>query len=196
VACAGTERTLGALLTLRLTMKNATFSRAGACCSVAVLCVAGIFIVWSRIAGAHRLAAACPDPIRRTLETSPEFIVYSLHPRPMELEPEELKKNPNFHSYMVLGQTSVTSSQTKTKLLNALYDGISRSDGSAAACFQPRHGIRATTKGRTVDLVICFECQSLEIYDNEIKTTATLTRSPQPVFNEFLTRAGVPLAGK
>lgn len=113
----------------------------------------------------------------------------------MELEPEEQKK-PNFHSYMVLGQTSVTDAQARTRLLTALYEGISLSDGSAAACFNPRHGIRAIMKERTVDLVICFECQSLEVYDNQTRTTTTLTRTPQPVFNEFLTRAGVPLAGK
>jgi hypothetical protein len=70
-----------------------------------------------------------------------------------------------------------------------------RNDGRVAACFNPRHGIRASREGKTIDLVICFECLQVYVYAEEGRQGSFLTTSsPQPVFDQVLREAGVPLA--
>ena len=65
----------------------------------------------------------------------------------------------------------------------------------AAACFIPRHGIRMTSGRDTVDLVICFECLSVNVYVNDKREKGFLTtRDPQPTFDAVLKAAGVKLA--
>jgi len=73
---------------------------------------------------------------------------------------------------------------------------FAKSDGNGAKCFDPRHGIRATAKGKTVDLVICFECNWVYVYydnDENRQHVAVTTREPQAVLDKTLKDAGVPL---
>ena len=83
----------------------------------------------------------------------------------MEVDPTELKTKPTFHGYLILGQAQVRSAETRTNLLDALYKVMGK--GDPYACFNPRHGIRAVRNKKTVDLVICFECQQIDIYDEQ-----------------------------
>ena len=62
-------------------------------------------------------------------------------------------------------------------------------------CFNPRHGIRATHDGKTVELVICFECSSFDIYsgsEGSVEKTKHLLvgKSPEATFNKVLKDAG------
>jgi hypothetical protein len=66
-----------------------------------------------------------------------------------------------------------------------------------ANCFDPRHGIRAKDKERTVDLVICFRCLQVAIFEQGKEQQTVLTTSfPEPTFDAVLTKAKVPLAPK
>ena len=68
------------------------------------------------------------------------------------------------------------------------------SKGLVAGCFNPRHGIRATAGGKTVELVICYECLSMKVYvDGKAKRAVLTTSSPAIVFNQALKDAKVPL---
>jgi hypothetical protein len=65
-----------------------------------------------------------------------------------------------------------------------------------AACFNPRHGVRAKSKEGMVDLVICFECSSVELYFSEDETErsgADLSPSWRMMtpLTATLTRAGI-----
>ena len=98
-----------------------------------------------------------------------------------------------FHDFAVLGRTEIYDQKQRAELLRALYKGIADSDGRVGACFNPRHGISASLAGETVDLVICFECLSIETYAKDEKPVLT-TSSPQPTFNHALKKAGLPIA--
>ena len=67
--------------------------------------------------------------------------------------------------------------------------------GTGAKCFDPRHGIRVTTGGKSVDLIICFECSWVYVYLDKDDEAAHLTikRDQQPALNKILTDAKVPL---
>jgi hypothetical protein len=66
-----------------------------------------------------------------------------------------------------------------------------------ALCFRPRHGVRAKSGGRAVELVICFECSWVKVYvdGKEVRDEATNV-APQKYLDELLTTAKVPLAPK
>jgi hypothetical protein len=77
-----------------------------------------------------------------------------------------------------------------------LYDGIADKNATPARCFIPRHGIRATHDGKTVELVICFECSQLWVHQGDAKDWMTIGKEPQSVFDKLLTEAGIELAPK
>lgn len=99
-----------------------------------------------------------------------------------------------FHGWTVLGEIDVVDPAVRDELVDALEAGIAENDGMAAACFEPRHGIRVTQNGVQYDFVICFECFSARWYaENVQKKGFLLTGSPQPVFDRVLTDASIAL---
>ena len=134
-------------------------------------------------------SAKFPEEIRAFLEEGERFELLSLSPA------RGAKGGDNFHDWHVLGRMTVTDSDTRRKIVAAFKNGIEGSDGAVAACFNPRHGIRAIRNGRTADFVICFECLQTRMYvDDKQKELVTTTRSPEPVFDGALKAAGLPLA--
>jgi hypothetical protein len=132
-----------------------------------------------------------PADALAVLENAKSFDLYSL-------DPDRLKGKPknDFHGWRVLGKTAVADNTTRAGVLAALKKGIADSDGSVAGCFNPRHGIRASHNGTTVDLVICFQCLSLEVYVDGKRSSVLTTGSPQPELDKVLKAAGVPLPPK
>ncbi|MBA4067355.1 MAG: hypothetical protein C0501_27325 [Isosphaera sp.] len=65
---------------------------------------------------------------------------------------------------------------------------------TGTGCFQPRHGIRATAGGQTVEVLICFECKPVYFYLGERMGQAITDESPQKAFDKVLTDAGVSVA--
>jgi hypothetical protein len=148
------------------------------------------------------LAAACaaaiavplvrgqvPQPAGSILDKAESFELFSLNPKPV---PQDDKGT--FHGYKILGSTVIKDAATRKKIKDAFDKGVKEHDGSVAGCFIPRHGIRATHDGKTVDLVICFQClQVMEYLDGKQGKGFLVSRSPQPVFNAVLEAAKVPL---
>ncbi len=101
-----------------------------------------------------------------------------------------------FHGWKVLGRTAVKDEKTHTALLTSLRKAAEASDGTAAFCFNPRHGLRVTTGKATVDLVICFECLQVRAFagDDARPKGFLITGGPQKGFDQVLKDAGVPLA--
>lgn len=64
-----------------------------------------------------------------------------------------------------------------------------------AACFNPRHGLRAVHAGHTVDLVICFECLTLEVFaDGAHVQWGDLARTQEAEFSALYEAAGLAIA--
>ena len=132
------------------------------------------------------------DPLQGV--DSPEALtLYSIDGRDFEpgQEPETKEK---FLSYPVLGKLEITDAEERKEIIAALKNGITDSDGTMAKCFWPRHAIRASQNGETIDYVICFECYQLEIHSNGASKTEPTTRKPQIVLNRRLKNSNIPLA--
>jgi len=167
---------------------------------IVIVAIAGIGGAWilfhrqSSVDGFDRTQNVLPDETRKVLDTGERFVLFSLNPTHPALRREsDPSPNETFHDYAVLGKTEIHDQKERAELLRALYNGIANSDGMVASCFNPRHGISATLAGETVDLVICFECLSIETHAKNGKGVLT-TRSPQPTFNRALERAHLPIA--
>jgi len=116
----------------------------------------------------------------------------------LSLDPDRTKEPPadNLHGWRVLGRTKIEDAATRKKLNDALQAGAKENDGTVAGCFNPRHGISVKHNGKTFDLVICFECMSVAVYEQGKRHEGFLvTRTPQKVFDAVMTAAKVPLPG-
>jgi hypothetical protein len=102
--------------------------------------------------------------------------------------------NGGFHGYLVLGTTVIEDADTRKRLISAFEKGVAENQGNVAACFDPRHGIRASSGGHTVEFVICFTCAQVEPYtDGVYRKGFWISGSPLPLFNQVLRDAKVPL---
>jgi hypothetical protein len=129
-----------------------------------------------------------PDTIREVLANADRFELLSLEPAGgPTTEPG------HFRGWRVLGSVVVTA-KDRDALVSALERGIAENDGWVAACFIPRHGIRATHGGKVVDLVACFECAQCVYSEGEVSGSVLVTDSPQAMFDQVLSAAGVELA--
>jgi hypothetical protein len=128
--------------------------------------------------------------VKRILDEGDRFTVLSLDPMVRASDKE------TFHGFHVLGKTEIRTRKERRELLRALYKGIAGAKGWALGCFNPRHGIRSTLGGETVDLVICFECSGIRVYGKDSKESGGVltSGSAAPTFNRTLERAGLPIA--
>jgi hypothetical protein len=134
-----------------------------------------------------------PEAAQTILDKAEHLELLSLDPSPQSEKPKE-----TFHEYKVLGKTAIKDAEVRKMLLAALNKGIKDANPNVSAgCFHPRHGIRATHDGKTVELVICFECISLQVFLGEKREGwPAVTRSPEATFDKVLREARVPLAPK
>jgi hypothetical protein len=141
---------------------------------------------------------------RKILENNQQFIFYSLDPSSIysteidgaaeNSKPKfEVPAKEKFHGYDVLGKTQINDSDVKAKLIKALESGIDEGGSAGIMCFDPRHGIRVVRGDQTVDLLICFECQRIDVFTNKSSGRAYTSGSPQKVFDSVLMSAKVPL---
>jgi len=156
-----------------------------------IAAAAVITLAWKGYVGtirANRIRIAFPAAEKQFLDQSSRLVLYSLEPIPMSPIPGRK----TFHGYTILGQTPV-GQDNRNNLLSELYAGVAESPGLAAACFNPRHGIRASRKGETMDLVICFQCSQIHIHTSTEQRTITTSKNAQPYFNQVLRDARVKL---
>jgi hypothetical protein len=129
--------------------------------------------------------------VKEILEKAGRLELLSLDPAV-----ERMKGKEGFHGWKILGKTPVKDAAVRKEIVTALDKGIAESDGNGAKCFDPRHGIRVQRDGKTVELVICFECGWIYVFQGdkeERQGVAVTTGKPQAVFDKVLKEAEVPL---
>ena len=130
-----------------------------------------------------------PDAIATVLARADRFELFSLDPLD-----EPASEPGHFWGWRVLGSVVVTSAE-RDELVPALVRGIAENGGWVAACFDQRHGIRASCGESSVELVVCFECSQVNFYkDGKQFGSVLVTSSLEPVFDRVLASAAVPLA--
>lgn len=132
-----------------------------------------------------------PDELVKLLYKS-KIELYSLLP---ERIMEKGKEESGFYGWKVLGKTTLSDADRKA-VLDAVIKGIADSDGTAAKCFDPRHGLGITYENKTAGFTICFECYQLIGHGTGTSGPLTTTRAPQVLLDKILTAAQVPLAPK
>ena len=138
--------------------------------------------------GAIYLFRGIPRVAASAMRDADSFELLSLHPEPG-------RPDAAFHGFAVLGRAPVSDAATRRRLFDALQSGARWNVPLPALCFSPRHGIRATAGGRTVDLVICFECSQVKVWQGDRPAGMFIvSQSPQPAFDQALRDAGLPLA--
>ena len=129
--------------------------------------------------------------VAQALESASSITLLSLDPNIQDARPFTKK----FHHYRVLGQTDVTDLGSQERVATAIKNAVRDFNGLSAACFNPRHGVRIVTpQGTTYDFVICFECNSVAIYEGEERVpNVGITGSSAPL-DELLRAAKIKLA--
>jgi hypothetical protein len=51
--------------------------------------------------------------------------------------------------------------------------GLDEASNLLAACFNPRHGITVRKPGNSIDLLICYECLQVKVFDGGQATHLT-----------------------
>ena len=138
-----------------------------------------------------------PAAAARALISPDQFELLSLKPRFEALATQNVEAPQLFHNHGILGRTTITDAAVRQKLVDALKRGARESDGSVAACFNPRHAIRVTQAAQTTDFIICFECKQVSVRNAGEEIARFLTSPfPQPTFDDVLKAAGIPLSSK
>ena len=128
-----------------------------------------------------------PESARTVLQNATELELYSIdfaHPD---------KEKTGFHDLKAVGKTTVKDAEARKKVVSEFLKGM-EGKIDPARCFNPRHGIRATHDGKTVDLVICFECAQFDLYEpgSDKPTRLLIGKGPEPTLDKVLRDAGVP----
>jgi hypothetical protein len=95
----------------------------------------------------------------------------------------------NYHGTTVIRTVVVNDPETRRRLLSSFERAVAENQGTAAACFNPRHGIRVTRKQKQVEFVICFECNRVRVF-GVVQGEFLLTNSAQPFFDSVLGNKG------
>jgi hypothetical protein len=124
-----------------------------------------------------------PDEVTKVLEAAAQIEVVSVDPGDGKNDRKEL------------GSTIVKDAKRK-QVLDALYKSVARG-GSPAKCFEPRHILRATSEGKSVTLVICFQCSQMQVSVGKAgPQTIVISDAAHPVLDQILKDAGVPLPSR
>ena len=127
-------------------------------------------------------------------EAPSKFVLYSLEP--IKFHSQSVRAAKLFHHFDILGHTEITDRSEQRALLRALAGGVrEKKDHIVAMCFNPRHALHIEQSGRSIDLVICFECLQVQAYGFPQEGFLT-SASPQATFDTSLRRHHLPLASK
>jgi hypothetical protein len=145
----------------------------------------GLGIVWGHSGDEHdKLPAAAS----RLLDEADAIELISLDPRERPARPGE-----SFHGWKVLGRAAIGDGAEGRAIIAALKRAIGSAE-EVAGCFEPRHGLRATKGGQSLDLVICFSCRWIESHFQGTSSSVRIADSPKSAFNKALREAGIKLA--
>jgi hypothetical protein len=136
-----------------------------------------------------------PDVVLKLFAKADSFELYSLDPeRKPGAQEKPVEGKDGFHGWKVLGKIALNDEARRKKLADALRQGAEDNFGMVAGCFIPRHGLRLKGEGKTVDLVICFQCLQVNVFvDGKQDKGFLTTGEPQKEFDAALRVAGIAL---
>lgn len=101
-----------------------------------------------------------------------------------------------FYGNLILGNAEVSEPSTRAQLISAFQEGIDEAPDGPALCFYPRHGLRIHNGDEVIDLVICFECWTVDVFlngSNKADSWFVIAESPKDVFDQICAEYGLIL---
>jgi hypothetical protein len=97
------------------------------------------------------------------------------------------------HGYLVLGSTKLSPRDAQAAA-SAIRSSVASWDGVVAACFDPRHALRTRSSGHTYEVLICYACASLEVFEDGRPIASTGVSGSPEALNRILLAAHVPIS--
>jgi len=132
------------------------------------------------------------DPLSR-IENANQVILYSIRGDAYRYT-KNVKFDDELHGYPVLGKVQIKEATKRRAIADALKSAVNSASGEVYGCFWPRHAVRVVSKGRTVDYLICFECEWVYVYEGSSENKTHANKRSQPDFDKWLEEAGLTLA--
>jgi hypothetical protein len=130
-----------------------------------------------------------PDEVTQALQYAPSVILYALEP---DGPPDVNARIEQLHGYPILGQAEINGDDRVTAV-EQFEASIAEWDGMIAACFEPRHALRATNEGHTYDLLLCYACQQMSVYKDGKPMIGVGAGGSAERLNRLLVAKGLPL---
>jgi hypothetical protein len=89
----------------------------------------------------------------------------------------------------------IPSEDVKKEILETFYVDAS-SDDSAASCYEPHHGLRATYQGKRLEVEVCFDCARFYVKGSLGNFEGTIrreNRKSEKVFNRIIQNQSVEI---
>ncbi len=96
-----------------------------------------------------------------------------------------------FHGYIIYGSHEYTDDSSKNQIRKAIMDSTPAIEIAPASCFWPRHGLRFTAGSEYLDLLICFECNSMNTYSAAGDGSVPVTSGGKAVLSWMLMAEGI-----
>jgi hypothetical protein len=128
-----------------------------------------------------------------------ELTLYSLDPSQVMKELGERvfpKDREVLYDCPVLGQVKITDPEKRRGIIAAIKRDMHDGFPNQAKCFYPRHLLRIVKDGKSVDLVICFQCHNYEVYRDGVirsRPTPSIGEGSKLLLNQIFVDGGVPL---
>jgi hypothetical protein len=146
--------------------------------------------------GSAEMKREIPKNVWKSLIASKEIFLISLDP----MSEESDNKTPSnsskifFHGFEELGRTKIDNQIERTKIAEEIKASISDVSASQADCFWPRHAILVADGKLGFEILICYECHGVEIYEGNKQIFYESFGGTSTYFNELLKKANLPLA--
>lgn len=86
---------------------------------------------------------------------------------------QKINEKGSFHGYEITETVEIENADSRQNFVDYLFN--ESIEFPAMRCFLPRHGFRATANGKTVEILICFECNHFYAFDGKGTQYATLS---------------------
>jgi hypothetical protein len=126
-----------------------------------------------------------PAAAAAILKQPDQFELLFLNPQ-LQQEPA----GADYHGFRVVRTVVINDAETRQRLVSSFERAIAENQGTAAACFNPRHGIRVTRNHKQVEFVICFECNRVRVF-GVVRGEFLVTNSAQASFDSVLRNKGI-----
>jgi len=148
-----------------------------------------------------RVRSEVPEAFRETLREAESIELISLDPFPEERDAEYRREHPSagaprLGDWAVHGTVLLDGAEL-ARALNALYRGIGNGTGLPARIFQPRHALRVQVGHTILEVVMCYELESLQWRRNgHAFQVGTTSSAPRATLDAMLLAAGIPLGDR